>query len=70
MLFFNDNIFYFGTMKIEVTFDRSTKQKFREECIKRLQNFVSEIKQRHPNVGLEKLLDEKEETRINTIRVR
>ena len=47
-------------MKIEVTFDRSTKQKFREECIKRLQNFVSEIKQRHPNVGLEKLLDEKE----------
>jgi hypothetical protein len=27
-------------MKIEVTFDRTTKQRFRDECVKRLQKFV------------------------------
>jgi hypothetical protein len=31
-------------MKIEVTFDKSSKKEFRDQCIKRLQNFVSQIK--------------------------
>ena len=30
-------------MKIEVTFDKTTKREFRDQCIKRLQNFVSQI---------------------------
>ena len=31
-------------MKIEVTFDKGAKQKFKEQCIQRLQKFVQEIK--------------------------
>jgi mRNA-degrading endonuclease RelE of RelBE toxin-antitoxin system len=31
-------------MKIEVTFDKTTKREFRDQCIKRLQSFVSQIK--------------------------
>lgn len=33
-------------MKIEVTFDPKTKQKFRDQCITRLRGFVKEMKQR------------------------
>ena len=33
------------TMKIEVTFDKKAKSKFREECINRLRDFVEQMKQ-------------------------
>lgn len=33
-------------MKIEVTFDRSAKKEFRDQCIQRLQTFVAQMKQK------------------------
>jgi hypothetical protein len=33
-------------MKIEVTFDRSAKKEFRDQCIQRLQAFVAQMKQK------------------------
>ena len=31
-------------MKIEVTFDRNAKKAFKEECVKRLRQFVEQMK--------------------------
>jgi len=36
-------------MKIEVTFDRTAKQQFKDQCIKRLRKFVEDIKKQQPD---------------------
>jgi hypothetical protein len=45
----NSDNFYCGIMKIEVTFDRTAKQQFKEQCIRRLRNFVEDIKKQEPH---------------------
>jgi len=37
-------------MKIEVTFNKSTRKEFREQCVKRLQKFVAEMRNKGRNL--------------------
>lgn len=36
-------------MKIEVSFDRTTKKEFRDQCVKRLQQFVQQMRSSERN---------------------
>lgn len=46
MSFIISTNFFKRRMKIEVTFDRSAKKEFRDQCIQRLQTFVTQIRQK------------------------